>query len=713
MYAVSDAFLQAMKKPVQHHKLGGNILVNNNRLYFTEANVERGSFHISNACSGNDNVEIGTVYTAELSAIFLGMNLQRYMMDGAVITPYLELMTTEGYERVPLGEFNVSEANWTTFGIEVTAYDNMSKFEKRIHLNSNQYALTIFEYLSLAGSACGVGLAQTEDEIKDLPNGNLILTMYPENDMETWRDLVSWCAQTTGTFATIDRAGKLVLRAYGTTPVDTIDDSHRFTGAKFSDFETRYTGMSCVNISDQTTTYYSIAPDDALTYNLGSNPLLQVGDPEYLTDRRTAVLGALAVIRYVPMEVSMIGTPAYDLGDVLVFSDGAADENKLYCVTQYDWTFGGSYVVRGVGQNPSLASARSKTDKDISGLLSKTSENEICYYDYVNDAPYHIRDGRHQTIISIKYATVKSTHVDFHAEVKYLLSTTEEYDEEADTYTENDGILKVTYQLDDYEWTDYHPIEQEFDGTHLLHLLYTWRSSAGLTSEFRVILEVIGCEVWIEINDARAYIAGMGLVGDDAWDGSLKINQNIVKLDFGIIHGSFSDDVSSDVVRPSLGGFDQNLVRRSFFSTMMLGMYDEVEPSKLHLFSVPYNDNDVIKSNIRTSGKLWYVADSSDDGIVITPDCQVSEILSVRSNHTPNTGNVTFLVSFDSGNTWYMYASGWQRHESGYGMTEGVMRAISEEEWAQMITNGTIMVQAILQGDATLEDIEITTEVHQ
>lgn len=701
MYAVSNSFQEAMKKPVQQHKLGGSLLVNGNTQFFTEANIQKGSFRISNQCSGNENVEIGTVYTAELTAVFLDLGLQRYVMNGAIITPHLDLLTENGYESVPLGVFNITEANWTTFGIEVTAYDNMSKFDRTIRLNSDQYTLSIYGYLSVASAACGVGLAQTENQIQALPNGNRILPLYPDNDMETWRDLIAWCAQTTGTFATINREGRLVLCSYGTTPVDTIDDSHRFTGAKFSDFETRYTGMSCVNIRDSTTTYYHVDPDDGLTYNLGSNPLLQIGEDDYLAVERTEVLNALAVIRYVPMEVSMIGTPAYDLGDVLVFTDGAADENKLYCVTQFEWTFGGTYLVRGVGQNPSLASARSKTDKNIAGLINREKEDEICYYDYINESSYHIADGRRQKIISIRYATVKSTHVDFHAEVKYRLST-----------NTGKAVLRVTYMFDNVEWADYHPVETEEDGTHLLHLMLTWRNNGAVTSELAVYLELDGGEVWIERNDAHAYLTGMGLVGDEAWDGTIKIEQKIIRLDFGSIHNSFSSDVDCTVRRPERGGMTQGFSRMSFFGMMLKPMAEAIETASLHRFSVSYSDNDVVKSNVITSGNLWVVEDPNEEGLVITPDCAVTDVLEVSSHFTANSGSVSFLVSFDSGDTWYMYASGWHQHESGDGMSGSVMKAILEEEWAVMITNGTIMLEAILEGEATLEDISITTEVY-
>jgi len=411
MYQVSEAFREAMKCPVQHFRLRGKLIINNTILDFTEDNIEKNTFSISNQCSGNENVEIGTVYSAELSLTFVRLDLPRYSLKDAQIIPNLELLTSDGYEAVPLGVFSVGTANWTTWGIEIVAYDNMSRFDKKATLNNTDGR--VYDFLRLACSICKVELGMTEEEIRSLPNGKALLSLYPDNDIETWRDLISWCAQTTGTFATIDRAGRLVLRSYGMMPVDEIDDYHRFTGAKFSDFETRYTGMSFVNIERQTTTYYALPTDNGLTYNCGQNPLLQYGLESVLEEQRMAVLNAISVIDYVPMEVSMIGSPAYDLGDVIVFQNGAADSEKLSCITKYDWTYGGTYTVTGVGQNPALISARSKVDKDISGLLQQMTEDRSTFYIYsfLNAQEFEIQ--RETIVADIHFATVDNTRIDF------------------------------------------------------------------------------------------------------------------------------------------------------------------------------------------------------------------------------------------------------------------------------------------------------------
>lgn len=565
MYEVSEAFREAMRRPVQRQRLRGRLSSGLGApIKFTEKNIIKNSFSLSGACSGSDNVEIGTVYTTELNVILYGLDLNRRTLNGCVVTPEFELYTSEGWEPVPLGVYTIAEANWTTFGIEIVAYDNMSKFDRRLRLTSSSGS--VYDFLAMACKACGVPLGITRDEAHRLPNGTDYFSLYEENDIETWRDLVSWCAQTLGTFATIDREGRLTLRAYTADPVDTIDQIHRLAGASFSDFETRYTGLSIVNVADQTTVYYGRVPDDGLTYNLGSNPLLQYGLDDRLEEQRRAILNALAVICYTPMDVPLLGTPAYDLGDVIRFEEGVSGaEGCLGCITKYDWTFGGEYRITGVGENPAMASARSKVDKNIAGLLSQTTQDSIHYYDYVNAEPYLIPDGQRARVIQFLYATTKETHIDFHAEIKYTLRTTvRETDDEID-YT--DGVLRVSYKVNGEDVIDYYPVETRPDGTHLLHLLYTWGATANIVGTFVVILEVSGCEVEIDISDCRAYIAGQGLVGDEVWDGNTNIQDDIPVINItvpSITVGAISAEMAIAAQAPvsrafTLGVADQTI----------------------------------------------------------------------------------------------------------------------------------------------------------
>lgn len=705
MYAVSEQYKAAMKQPVQSFRMKGTI----GAVPFWDENILSGSFSITNQCSDETNVGIGQVYIGQLKATFNGLHLEKRTLLGKPITPVCGLKLADGsYEDVPLGVFYIAEANWTLSGVEITAYDGMSLFDKTVSLSSSQGS--IYDFLHLACNACGVLMAQSKTDLQLFPNGKENLAVYEDNDIETWRDLVSWTAQAAGSFATMDREGKLILRRYTKEPVDTIDSRHRYTGAKFSDFETRYTGVSRVDIATQTTKYYCLDADDGLTYNLGANPLLQYGVSDTLEQQTRAVLSALSAIDYVPMEVSMIGNPAYDLGDVLVFSDGIADGDKLYCITKYDWTYGGEYKVKGVGQNPALASARSKVDKNLAGLMNRVDGDAVHYYDYQNAQDIHIGDGQSGKIIEFHYVTTKDTHVDFHAEIIYQLNTTESILE--GTFSEQEGILKVSYELNGESITDYYPMETASDGTHLLHLLYTWNSTANIIGSFLVNITMEGGEIDIGMAQARAYISGQGLVGDGAWDGTTQVEDTLPATDLReVLLGDFEDSVSSVFVAAKDFALNDQISHLDVAEVLLRAFSDAIGPIfRLHQFTVSYAKDVMAYDRVTYDGAVWKNADGASQGTLTTPVCEVSAIMQITSKHSGD--DVAYLVSFDKGKSWWTYADEWvtpDYTQDVYGMFEGTMRSITPSAWAEKCT-GSVMVRAILTESATVTDIQIYEE---
>ncbi len=97
--------------------------------------------------------------------------------------------------------------------------------------------------------------------IEALPNGTENLSIYSDNDIETYRDVLFYVGQVLGGFFVINRSGELELRKYGNTPVLTVERKHRFTSS-FSDFITRYTAVSSTNLRIQIAEYYALDPDD-------------------------------------------------------------------------------------------------------------------------------------------------------------------------------------------------------------------------------------------------------------------------------------------------------------------------------------------------------------------------------------------------------------------------------------------------------------------
>lgn len=376
MYSVSNAYKAAIKQPAIRTKVDGKI----GNTLFSDDNILAGSFTITNQNSDNDSLKIGTVYTAELKITLRGINLTRYSLNGKKIIPDFYLKIPTGWEKVPLGEYYVSEANHTAAGVEITAYDVVSKLDKKF--SAGTYTGTPYALATTACSQCGVTLLTTSAQFAAFANGTETLSFWADgSDVETWRDFISWVAQACCCYVTASRDGKIVFRPYNQTVVDTVDTDERFKGASYSDYETRYTGLYVTSMIDNIMYYYGQTVDDALTYNCGANPFLQYGSEADRLRIRRAVLNGLSDVDYVPFAAELPENPAYDLGDVVKFPNGLADGTKLFCINKYTWSYHKSIALEGVGENPNLASARSKTDKNISGLMSQVVETTAAVAD--------------------------------------------------------------------------------------------------------------------------------------------------------------------------------------------------------------------------------------------------------------------------------------------------------------------------------------------
>ncbi len=543
MYQVSDAYLKQTKEKVQTFRLTGTV----NKIAFTNHDILSGSFTITNQCSEQNDVKIGSVYIGELKCTFKPDLQVPDWTNAQIIVSEGLLIGGTAWEDVPLGVYTVSEANDTEYGVDITAYDNMARFNRSCTVDIT--IGTPYELLTLACTTCEVELGLTQADVDALPNGTESLSLYTENDIETWQDFVFWVAQATGTIATMDREGKLVLRSYTQNVVDTLTNHERFTGSKFSKFETRYSGLSCVNMENNTTSYYGSDPDNYLTYNLGSNPFLQYGVDSYKEQIRRAVLDALLKIDYVPFETSCLCGVMYDLGDIIRCTDGIAP-GKLGCVMMYDYTFNGGYKITGFGSDPALATAKSKTDKNLEGLRNNVSTNEILFFNYENAKTIHIGDGESESIIDIRFTSSKKTGVLFSAEI--LLET---------TATAEEVIGMIEYELNGVSLIGYNPTETWKSGKHILSLMYMLSIEENSINRWIARLNITGGSIDIAQGAVRAVIYGQGLVGATEWDGILDLEDTLqaVMLSRGMTANGLKCAVNMTISEPERYAIEEKL----------------------------------------------------------------------------------------------------------------------------------------------------------
>lgn len=277
--------------------------------------------------------------------------------------------------------------------------------------------------------------------------------------------------------------------------------------------------------------------------------------------------------------------------------------------------------------------------------------------------------------------------------------------------SDTDAVITVTYYLNGEEVRDYVPVETLPDGTHLLHLLFTWNSTANLTGNFEVWLSMAGGRCHISRGDARAYMAGQGLAGNGAWDGTVTVYDTVPGMNLFPVYRGIDTSVDFSLFSPGTYGYSDIVPSMSLTSVLrpIAGTIGTVK--FLHRFDTEHLDEVTYNTDeIEVKDGVWKLKDGVTIAELVTKDCEVEQVLSAASNCDSN--NVNFLASFDHGGTWWEYANGWitpDTTKESYGMFAPAMKEITKEQWAVKLT-GSIQLKAIIHEKGTLTDIQIFTK---
>lgn len=550
MYPVSQLFIEAIESNTRKSYWTGTIVSKYGKEYsFSNEDIVKGSGYITKQCCGSNEIELGTVYAAEIG-ITLFSDIDRYTLDDATVSLFFHLVLPDNTEEViPMGVFEVSEANRQIKTLELKGYDYMLRFDKNLKLSSSSGKA--FNFLSMACTECKVELAQTKEEIESLPNGKETLGVYSDNDMSSFRDLIYYVAQVLGCICRINREGKLELIKYDSSPTIEIPSRHRFDSS-YSDFVTRYTAVSSTNLITEEAEYYSLELDDALTLNLGVNPLLQFGLKSTREKLIKNILNAISVVEYVPFDSTTIGNPALDVGDILTFSGGHADSSKMSCITSITYKINGKHTLKCVGKNPKLATAKSKADKNIEGLMNQVETGKIVTYNFVNVSPFSIGNSS-TNVMDITFTSKEETTAQFHATILLEIESTE---------STNLSELVVVYKMNYEEVTSFYPTQTYINGKHILTLFFPIpqivKNSSNVLSLY---LKVNGGTVSIGESQIKATVSGQGLVaGIGEWNGRIEFTETIGFIPIQQTHFGydlFNENVVTSLPRVSLQSITQ------------------------------------------------------------------------------------------------------------------------------------------------------------
>lgn len=534
MYQVSEAYRTKMLDEVQTHRLIGKL---DETINFTDSDVIGVS--LKNQCS-DKKVSLGSVNIGVLKLTFLKNLLDRgdYLGKEIDISDGLLINNSDPenpvYEDIPVGVFYIGEAVWTAADmINVTAYDCLSKLDTPINLD--QTTGSVYSFCSYIALQTGTTFGMTEQECLLLPNGGEIISPYEENNMETWRDLLSAIATFIGGFAYADRDGSWKLKTFSSDPVLTIPRDRRIRGSKFSDFVSAFDTISFVDIQSETLRIYGDRLK--LTMNLGMNPFLQYGTVGAISRRAENILNAVKNINYTPYDVSGLpGFIALDLADVISFTDDYSESTSLGAVMNLLWTYNKTVRIQCFGENPNLRNAQSKNDKDISGLINNSTKNEISYFNFANIGELTILPEEEVSIAELRFTSSQKTTVKImHEFIFDMLADLAEA-----------GSYELHYYLDD-ELLPYKPYERigglqgaAAGETELsickdfFYILNDVEPNIRHKWEVKILTHGIS-ETTIGVDHAHITVEGQRLYGEDFFDGFIEAEDNLTLIPFGYL----------------------------------------------------------------------------------------------------------------------------------------------------------------------------------
>lgn len=301
----------------------------------TDADIIQGGLKIDRYCVTNSKIEVGSAVASELSLklrnydgkfndvsfegavlnVKIGIKLSSVLEGAALGKGILGRMilgsasSDQDVAYVPCGLFIVDTPPRKLSTISISALDYMVLFDREVNASALSFPIHVDALIQKICSICNVTLAT---DVSVLPNHYFSIGGLPDTNQKlTYRQLLQWCAQLTGTCAFMDGSGRLVLKWYEQTGV-TITASERYASDMLEN-DITITGFTCDD--GKGNTYLSGTADYTL----------DLSDCGFLTNAYEGVLKELQAARggfaYRPYSATIKSAPYLFPLDMIRYKD--------------------------------------------------------------------------------------------------------------------------------------------------------------------------------------------------------------------------------------------------------------------------------------------------------------------------------------------------------------------------------------------------------
>lgn len=359
----------------------------------TDADIIQGGLKIDRYCVTNSKIEVGSAVASELS-----LKLRNYdgkfndvSFEGAVLNVKIGIKLSSVLEGatlgkgilgrmilgsassdqdvayVPCGLFIVDTPPRKLSTISISALDYMVLFDREVNASALSFPIHVDALIQKICSICNVTLAT---DVSVLPNHYFSIGGLPDTNQKlTYRQLLQWCAQLTGTCSFMDGSGRLVLKWYEQTGV-TITASERYSSDMLEN-DITITGFTCDD--GKGNTYLSGTADYTI----------DLSDCGFLTNAYEGVLKELQAARggfaYRPYSATIKSAPYLFPLDMIRYKDKDGVVHDTI-VTNVTLALNCNTAISGAGETVTSSSYAQST----SGVTSQQAATDRANLEKIN-----------------------------------------------------------------------------------------------------------------------------------------------------------------------------------------------------------------------------------------------------------------------------------------------------------------------------------------
>ena len=297
-----------------------------------------------------------------------------------------------------------------------------------------------------------------------------------------------------------------------------------------------------------------------------------------------------------------------DLRDILRFIGGQADADQIAAITPMSCKIGGKHSLKGVGKNPRLAQAKSKNDKNISGVLNQIEAGKIGIHTFTNASAYRVTETDVK-IISIEFATSEENHAQFFGQVvvdvkadvvekrasakgEVVIPSVSVNGIDGSSSEETVEVSKTGNTVEQTVSVEL-PVIWSEDGVVLVHFIFemndevilahqleeTWHSEKhtillyypienvvpNITNTFNVYMKASGGACSVDTGNCIASISGQSMGAAAAWDGKIEIEESVERFAIGggLTVRTFDGELKIETMELVIRSYSDTVVRSS------------------------------------------------------------------------------------------------------------------------------------------------------